>query len=106
LREHPDRAEVRRRLPYRRSEHARVVVAGPAEAARLEALQKRARERGAVTLAADASVTITVGDINVTVSGAGKDAREIGNEIGEHVVRRLERLGVLQTGNTQAFGPF
>jgi hypothetical protein len=60
----------------------------------------------AATLSGRPSVSVTIGDIVVHVSGEGKDARAIGTDVAEQIVRRLERLGVLQTGNSQAFGPF
>jgi hypothetical protein len=43
---------------------------------------------------------LTIGAINITQLPG-----ESGEDLADRMIRRLERLGVLQTGSTTAFGP-
>jgi hypothetical protein len=47
------------------------------------------------------ATVINVGPITIT-----QQPGESGEDLLDRLERRLERLGVLRTGNTQAFGPF
>jgi hypothetical protein len=52
---------------------------------------------------AASSPTTSIGEFSINIY---QQPGESGEALSERVVQRLQRLGVLQSGNTQAFGPF